>query len=68
MNPIRDLPPDDPERRSLHDELHARPSALIRLPALVTFVAVLNAQVSREQELAHLRRLPGHDALQVQDL
>ena len=45
MNPIRDLPPDDPERRSLHDEVHARPSAQIRLPALVTFVAVALAAV-----------------------
>jgi uncharacterized membrane-anchored protein len=68
MNPIRDLPPDDPERRSLHDEVHARPSAQIRLPALVTFVAVLNEGVGREQELEHLRRLPGHDALQARDL
>lgn len=68
MNPIRDLPPDDPERRALHDEVHARPSAMIRLPALVTFVAVLNEGVGREQELEHLRRLPGHDALRLEAL
>ncbi len=68
MNPIRDLPPDDAERRALHDEVHARPSALIRLPALVTFVAVLNEGVSREQEMEHLRRLPGHEGLRLQDL
>ncbi len=68
MNPPRDLPPDDPQRRALHDEVHARPSALIRLPALVSFVAVLNEGVDREQELEHLRRLPGHSGLQAQDL
>lgn len=68
MNPIRDLPPDDPERRAVHDEVHARPSAMIRLPALVAFVAVLNEGVDRDQELEHLRRLPGHGALQAQDL
>jgi len=47
------LPPDDGLRRQLHDEVHARPSASLQLPALVTFVAVLNAGVSREQEAAH---------------
>lgn len=56
------LPDDDPLRVLLHDEVHARPSARIRLPALVTCVAVLNEGVTREDELAHLRRLPGqHD-------
>lgn len=68
MNPTRDLPPDDPQRRVLHDEVHARPSAQIRLPALVSFVAVLNEGVDREQELAHLRQLPGHGGLRAQDL
>ena len=62
------LPPDDPLRRALHDEVHARPSALIRLPALVVFVAVLNEGVSREDELEHLRRLPGQSGLQGRDL
>jgi len=57
------LPPDDGLRRQLHDEVHARPSASLQLPALVTFVAVLNADVSREQEAAHLRTLPGQAAL-----
>jgi len=57
------LPPDDGLRRQLHDEVHARPSASLQLPALVTFVAVLNAGVSREQEAAHLRALPGQAAL-----
>ena len=56
----RILPPDDPQRRMLHNEVHARPSARVRLPALITYVALLNAGVSREQECAHLQRLPGH--------
>jgi len=59
----RVLPPDDPLRRELHDEVHARPSARVRLPALITYVAVLNAGISRDQECDLLRRLPGHDDL-----
>lgn len=59
----RVLPPDDPLREDLHNEVHARPSARIRLPALVVFVAVLNEGVSREQECEHLRQLPGQGAL-----
>jgi uncharacterized membrane-anchored protein len=53
------LPPDDLQRELLHNEVHARPSAHIRLPARIVFVAVLNEGVSREQECEHLRRLPG---------
>lgn len=62
------LPPDDALRRQLHDEVHARPPDSLQLPALVTFVAVLNAEVSREQEAAHLRTLPGQGALNAQSL
>lgn len=68
MNTTRDLPPDDPLRQALHDEVHARPSALIQVPALIAFVAVLNDGVDRAQELAHLRRLPGQADLQLSDL
>ncbi|MBQ0961001.1 DUF3422 domain-containing protein [Ideonella sp. 4Y11] len=64
----RALPPDDPLRAMLHDEVHARPSARIRLPALVVFVAVLNDGVSRDDECAHLQRLPGHAHLSPADL
>lgn len=59
------LPPDDPHRRLLHDEVHARPPARVRLPALIVHVAVLNENVSREEELRHLRRLPGQAALEL---
>jgi len=62
------LPPDDALRRTLHDEVHARPSARIRLPALITYVAVLHEGVSRQQEGAHLSRLPGQRALTEQEL
>ncbi|MBT9493322.1 MAG: DUF3422 domain-containing protein [Paucibacter sp.] len=57
------LPPDDALRYVLHNEVHARPSARIRLPALVISVAVLNDGISRETECEHLRRLPGHEGL-----
>jgi uncharacterized membrane-anchored protein len=62
------LPPDDMHRRALHNEVHARPTARIRLPALVVYVAVLNDGVSREQECDHLRRLPGQAALTTDQL
>ncbi len=62
------LPPDDALRVELHNEVHARPSARIRLPVLIVFVAVLNDGVSREQECEHLRRLPGQDALTPEQL
>ncbi len=52
----------------LHNEVHARPSARIRLPALVIYVAVLNEGVTREQECEHLRRLPGLQDLGLERL
>lgn len=57
------LPPDDALRLALHNEVHARPPARIRLPAVIVHVAVLNDGVSRADELVHLRRLPGHASL-----
>ena len=62
------LPPDDPHRTALHNEVHARPPARVRLPALIVQVAVLNAGISREQEWAHLRRLTGQAELPVERL
>ena len=62
------LPPDDTLREALHNEVHARPPARIRLPALVVYVAVLNEGVSRDDECAHLRQLPGQQHLQPSDL
>ncbi len=68
-SPVRHcLPPDDPQRTALHNEVHARPSARIRLPALIVYVAVLNEDVSREAECAHLNRLPGQAALSPERL
>ncbi len=64
----RILPPDDEQRVALHNEVHARPPARIRLPALVTYVAVLNDGVSREDEWQHLRQLPGQADLRLEDL
>jgi uncharacterized membrane-anchored protein len=62
------LPLDDALRAELHNEVHARPQANIRLPALVTYVAVLNHGISREQEFEHLRRLPGQQDLELKSL
>jgi uncharacterized membrane-anchored protein len=62
------LPPDDALRVQLHNEVHARPSARIRLPALVVYVAVLNDGVDRDAEWEHLRRLPGQQGLRLEDL
>ena len=62
------LPPDDPQRAVLHNEVHARPPARVRLPALVVQVAVLNAGISREMECAHLRRLDGQAELSLDRL
>ena len=62
------LPPDDPLRRELHNEVHARPPAHVRLPALIVQVAVLNAGVSRDDECQHLRQLPGQETLALEQL
>lgn len=62
------LPPDASGRASLHNEVHARPPARIRLPALVVYVAVLNEGIDRSVELAHLQRLPNQQHLTLADL
>ena len=68
ITPASFLPPDDALRTTLHNEVHARPPARVRLPALIVQVAVLNAGVSREQECLHLRRLPGQELLPLEQL
>ena len=62
------LPPDDSMRVMLHNEVHARPPARVRLPGLIVQVAVLNAGVSREMECEHLRRLTGQALLPLERL
>lgn len=57
------LPADDALRLELHNEVHARPSARVRMPALIAYVAVLNEGISRESEYHHLRSLPGQENL-----
>ena len=66
--PLRVLPADDAQRRVLHNEVHARPSARIRMPALVVYVAVLNEGITREMEWQHLRQLPGQEGLTLEHL
>ena len=51
------LPFDDPLRIELHNEVHARPTASIHLPAFIVLVGVFNSGISREQEWVHLKRL-----------
>jgi uncharacterized membrane-anchored protein len=51
------LPVDATTRRQLHDEVHARPVARIRIPALVTHLAVLHDGAPVEAERDHLRAL-----------
>ncbi|WP_342620568.1 DUF3422 domain-containing protein [Rhodoferax sp. GW822-FHT02A01] len=58
------LPVEDALRRTLHNEVHARPQASISMPALVLYVAVFNEGVTREQECEHLRLLPGQQSLE----
>jgi uncharacterized membrane-anchored protein len=61
------LPDDDPQRSLLHNEVHARPSARIRLPAFILLVGVFNEGISREQECEHLRQLqPGLSLQEMQ--
>ena len=62
------LPPDDALRATLHNEVHARPPAHVRLPALILNVTVLHLGVTREDECAHLRRLPGQGDLALERL
>lgn len=64
----RYLPADDAQRLALHDEIHTRPSATFKLPALITYVAVLNRDVNKDRELAHLRELPSNDQLHLESL
>lgn len=68
MHEHRPLPPDDALRLTLHNEVHARPPARIRLPAVIVHVAVLNDGVSRADEHAQLRRLPGQQELPAEAL
>ena len=51
------LPPETSLRRVLHDEVHARPVGLVTCPAVVFCLAVLNHDIARADELAHLNKL-----------
>jgi len=45
-----EFPPDDPQRRALHDEVHARPPARIVTPERVAHLALRIPPGAREQE------------------
>ncbi|SEN56385.1 DUF3422 family protein [Nitrosomonas marina] len=62
------LPVADPQRIPLHNEVHARPSQRISLPALVVRIAVLNNDITPEQEYRHLYHLPDQESLTPEHL
>lgn len=51
------LPPDHPQRRTLSDEVHARPPEALQTPARASHVAVLVDAAEREAEREHLAGL-----------
>lgn len=51
------MPSPIAERRVLHDEVHARPTARVRLPALASHIVVLHDGTTVADEHAHLQRL-----------
>ncbi len=62
------LPANDAQRFVLHNEIHTRPSATFKLPALIVYVAVLNAGISISEECAHLKKLLGQDKLDLDQM
>ena len=62
------LPPDNSQRILLHNEVHARPSQRIHMPALVVYVVVTNDSVTLEQERGHLNRLPSKEKINIEHL
>ena len=51
------LPPDHPQRRSLADEVHARPPEPLQTPARASHLAVLVDASQRQSERLHLAAL-----------
>lgn len=62
------LPADIVNRSILHNEIHTRQSANIELPALIFYVAVINANVTVQDELQHLQQLPSQSGLHIEKL
>jgi uncharacterized membrane-anchored protein len=51
------IPQVHPNRRTLNDEAHARPSEALSPPCAISFLALFNASRSREQHMAPLAQL-----------
>ena len=74
MNPAstsqvpRHFPLEDVSRAALHQQMLARPQARMGLPVQIAYIAVLNTDVSREQEFMHLAKLPGQKTLTINAL
>jgi len=64
--PVTPLPAEHPLRRSLADELHARPPAPVRSPAVVSCLALLDAPAG--EILTTLRELLGEPSTAVGDV
>ena len=64
--PVTPLPAEHPLRRSLADELHARPPAPVRSPAVVSCMALLDAPAV--EILAALRGLAGAEPTPAGDV
>jgi len=62
------LPVNHATRIELDAEIHARPHARIRIPALVTNVSVLSSGVTVEDEWCVLRQLPGQADLSMAEM
>lgn len=56
-SPMASLPPDHPQRRTLADEVHARPPEPLVTPAHASHLAVLVSLDEREAEHRHLAAL-----------
>lgn len=64
--PVTPLPAEHPLRRSLADELHARPPAPVRSPAVVSCLALLDAPAG--EILATVRELLGEPSAAAGDV
>jgi uncharacterized membrane-anchored protein len=68
MFPAAALPPDDPLRRVLHDEVHARPPIQLGTPERIAHVALRVPPEARAREEAAIADLAGRLGLPVPDV
>ncbi|MBA3596421.1 MAG: DUF3422 domain-containing protein [Methylibium sp.] len=61
------LPPDHPQRRTLADEVHARPPEPLGTPSRASYIALLVEPHDRARELAHIVALCERHAVEPPD-